>query len=43
MTDSFLRQLNEEVNLFVEERDWGLFQTPKNLSTINAIERFLGV
>ena len=32
MTDSFLHQLNEEVNLFVEERDWDLFQTPKNLS-----------
>ena len=38
MTDSFLRQLNEEVNFFVEERDWGLFQTPKNLSMALIVE-----
>ena len=38
MTDSFLRQLNEEVNLFVEERDWDLFQTPKNLSMALIVE-----
>ena len=38
MTDSFLRQLTEEVNLFVEERDWGLFQTPKNLSMALIVE-----
>ena len=38
MTDSFLHQLNEEVNLFVEERDWDLFQTPKNLSMALIVE-----
>ena len=38
MTDSFLHQLNEEVNLFVEERDWGPFQTPKNLSMALIVE-----
>ena len=38
MTDSFMHQLNEEVNLFVEERDWGLFQTPKNLSMALIVE-----
>jgi NTP pyrophosphatase (non-canonical NTP hydrolase) len=38
MTDSFMHQLNEDVNLFVEERDWGLFQTPKNLSMALIVE-----
>jgi NTP pyrophosphatase (non-canonical NTP hydrolase) len=38
MTDSFLHQLNEEVNFFVEERDWDLFQTPKNLSMALIVE-----
>ena len=38
MTDSFMHQLNEAVNLFVEERDWGLFQTPKNLSMALIVE-----
>ena len=38
MTDSFLRQLNEEVNFFVEERDWDVFQTPKNLSMALIVE-----
>jgi NTP pyrophosphatase (non-canonical NTP hydrolase) len=38
MTDSFLRRLNEEVNFFVEERDWGAFQTPKNLSMALIVE-----
>jgi NTP pyrophosphatase (non-canonical NTP hydrolase) len=38
MTDSFLHQLNEEINFFVEERDWGLFQTPKNLSMALIVE-----
>ena len=38
MTDSFLRQLREEVNLFVEERDWDVFQTPKNLSMALIVE-----
>ena len=38
MTDSFLYQLNEEVNFFVEERDWGLFQTSKNLSMALIVE-----
>ena len=38
MTNSFLFQLNEEVNFFVEERDWGLFQTPKNLSMALIVE-----
>ena len=38
MTNSFLFQLNEEVNFFVEERDWDLFQTPKNLSMALIVE-----
>ena len=38
MRDSFLRQFKEEVNLFVEERDWSQFQTPKNLSMALAVE-----
>ena len=38
MTDSFMHQLNEDVNLFVEERDWNLFQTPKNLSMALIVE-----
>ena len=38
MTDSFMHQLNEDVNLFVEERDWSLFQTPKNLSMALIVE-----
>ena len=38
MTDSFMHQLNEDVNLFVEERNWGLFQTPKNLSMALIVE-----
>ena len=38
MTDSFMHQLNEDVNLFVEERDWGLFQTPMNLSMALIVE-----
>ena len=38
MTDSFMHQLNEDVNLFVEERDWGLFQTPNNLSMALIVE-----
>ena len=38
MADSFLRELNEEVNHFVEERDWGQFQTPKNLSMALIVE-----
>ena len=38
MTDSFLYQLNEEVNFFVEEREWGLSQTPKNLSMALIVE-----
>ena len=38
MTDSFLQQLNEKVNFFVEERDWGAFQTPKNLSMALIVE-----
>ena len=38
MTDSFMHKLNEDVNLFVEERDWGLFQTPKNLSMALIVE-----
>ena len=38
MMDSFLRQFKEEVNLFVDERDWGQFQTPKNLSMALIVE-----
>ena len=38
MTDSFLHQLNKEVNLFVGKRDWDLFQTPKNLSMALIVE-----
>ena len=38
MTDSFLRQFKEEVNLFVNERDWSQFQTPKNLSMALIVE-----
>ena len=38
MTDTFLRQLNEDVNYFVEERDWDQFQTPKNLSMALIVE-----
>ena len=38
MTDSFLRQFKEEVNLFVKERDWSQFQTPKNLSMALIVE-----
>ena len=38
MMDSFLRQFNEEVNLFVDERDWSQFQTPKNLSMALIVE-----
>ena len=38
MTDSFLRKFNEEVNLFVDERDWSRFQTPKNLSMALIVE-----
>ena len=38
MADSFLLELNEQVNLFVEERDWDVFQTPKNLSMALIVE-----
>ena len=38
MADSFLRELTGEVNLFVEERDWDQFQTPKNLSMALIVE-----
>jgi NTP pyrophosphatase (non-canonical NTP hydrolase) len=38
MTDSFLRQFKEEINLFVDERDWSQFQTPKNLSMALIVE-----
>ena len=38
MTDSFLSQLKEDVNHFVDERDWGQFQTPKNLSMALIVE-----
>ena len=38
MIDSFLSQLNKDINLFVEERDWNQFQTPKNLSMALIVE-----
>ena len=38
MADSFLLELSEQVNLFVEERDWDVFQTPKNLSMALIVE-----
>jgi NTP pyrophosphatase (non-canonical NTP hydrolase) len=38
MADSFLLELNEQINLFVEERDWDVFQTPKNLSMALIVE-----
>jgi NTP pyrophosphatase (non-canonical NTP hydrolase) len=38
MADSFLLELNAQVNLFVEERDWDAFQTPKNLSMALIVE-----
>ena len=38
MADSFLNQFNEEVNHFVNERDWSQFQTPKNLSMALIVE-----
>ena len=38
MTDSFLSQLNDDINLFVKERDWDQFQTPKNLSMALIVE-----
>ncbi|HJP10174.1 MAG: nucleotide pyrophosphohydrolase [Arenicellales bacterium] len=38
MADTFLQQLVEEVNRFVEDRDWQQFHTPKNLSMALSVE-----
>ena len=38
MADSFLLELNKQINFFVEERDWDVFQTPKNLSMALIVE-----
>ena len=38
MSDSFLRQLNHDVNQFIKERDWEQFHSPKNLSMALIVE-----
>jgi len=38
MTDSFLADLNSQINLFSDERDWSQFHSPKNLSMALIVE-----
>ncbi len=38
MTDPFLSKLTHDLRIFVEERDWGQFQSPKNLSMALIVE-----
>ena len=38
MADSFLADLNSQINLFSDERDWSQFHSPKNLSMALIVE-----